>query len=68
VEQNMPHTLTAYVESYPETSLYVETVPGIPGALTQDATLDALQKNLLKSLIASIPMTKVVITAEIISA
>lgn len=37
---------TAYVEWDPETNLYVGIVPGIPGAHTQGATLDELQKNL----------------------
>ena len=39
-------TFTAYVEWDPETKLYVGVVPGIPGAHTQGATLDELQKNL----------------------
>jgi predicted RNase H-like HicB family nuclease len=39
-------TFTAYVEYDPETKLYVGIVPGIPGAHTQGATLDELQKNL----------------------
>jgi len=39
-------TFTAYVEWDPETNLYVGFVPGIPGAHTQGATLDELQKNL----------------------
>ena len=39
-------TCTAYVEWDPETRLYVGTVPGIPGAHTQGATLDELQRNL----------------------
>ncbi|HLG30661.1 MAG TPA: type II toxin-antitoxin system HicB family antitoxin [Candidatus Brocadiales bacterium] len=39
-------TFTAYVEWDPETRLYVGIVPGIPGAHTQGATLDELQKNL----------------------
>ena len=37
---------TAYVEWDPETKLYAGVVPGIPGAHTQGATLDELQKNL----------------------
>ena len=37
---------TAYVEWDPETNLYVGIVPGIPGAYTQGATLDELNKNL----------------------
>lgn len=40
------HNFTAYVEWDPETNLYVGIVPGIPGAHTQGATLDELQKNL----------------------
>ena len=39
-------TFSAYVEWDPETKLYVGIVPGIPGAHTQGATLDELQKNL----------------------
>ncbi|MCK4224913.1 MAG: type II toxin-antitoxin system HicB family antitoxin [candidate division Zixibacteria bacterium] len=39
-------TFTAYIEWDPETRLYVGIVPGIPGAHTQGATLDELQKNL----------------------
>lgn len=42
----MTYTLTAYVEFDLETSLYVGTIPGIPGAHTQGATLDELQMNL----------------------
>ena len=38
--------LTAYIEWDPETKLYVGTVPGIPGAHTQGATLDELRENL----------------------
>jgi predicted RNase H-like HicB family nuclease len=37
---------SAYVEWDPESALYVGIVPGIPGAHTQAATLDELQKNL----------------------
>ncbi len=37
---------TAYIEWDQETDLYVGIVPGIPGAHTQGATLDELQKNL----------------------
>ena len=40
------HVFTAYVEFDPETKLYVGTVPGIPGAHTQAATLDELRENL----------------------
>lgn len=39
-------TLTAYVEYDPETKLYVGTVPGVPGAHSQAASLDELQDNL----------------------
>ncbi len=39
-------TYTAYIEYDPETKLYVGVVPGLPGAHTQGATLDELQKNL----------------------
>jgi predicted RNase H-like HicB family nuclease len=39
-------TFTAYVEWDPETHLYVGIVPGMPGAHTQGATLDELQRNL----------------------
>ena len=39
-------TFSAYVEWDPETKLYVGIVPGLPGANTQAATLDELQKNL----------------------
>ena len=38
--------LTAYVEQDPETRLYVGTVPGVPGAHTQAASLDELRANL----------------------
>ncbi|MBI3931439.1 MAG: type II toxin-antitoxin system HicB family antitoxin [Chloroflexi bacterium] len=39
-------TFTAYIEWDPETKLYVGTVPAIPGAHTQGASLDELHKNL----------------------
>lgn len=39
-------TFVAYIEFDPETNLYVGIVPGVPGAHTQGATLDELQKNL----------------------
>ena len=38
--------ITGYIEKDSETGLYVAIVPGIPGAHTQAATLDELQKNL----------------------
>jgi predicted RNase H-like HicB family nuclease len=40
--------VTAYIELCPETGLYVATVPGIPGAHTQGATLDELRQNLVE--------------------
>ena len=39
-------TFVAYIEWDPETKLYVGIVPGVPGAHTQGATLDELQRNL----------------------
>ena len=39
-------TFTAVVEKCPDTGLYVGYVPGFPGAHTQAATLDELQRNL----------------------
>ncbi|MBI4771162.1 MAG: type II toxin-antitoxin system HicB family antitoxin [Chloroflexi bacterium] len=39
-------TFTAYVEFDPETNLYVGIVPGIPGAHSQGASLDELQRNM----------------------
>ena len=39
-------SLTAYVEQDRETRLYVGTVPGVPGAHTQAASLDELRANL----------------------
>jgi len=43
-------TFTAYIEWDPETKLYVGSVPGIPGAHSQGASLDELQKNLKEAL------------------
>jgi len=40
------HTFTAYIEFDPETHLYVGTIPTIPGAHSQGATLDELHANL----------------------
>ncbi len=40
------NVFSAYVEWDPETKLYVGTVPGVPGAHTQAATLDELRENL----------------------
>jgi predicted RNase H-like HicB family nuclease len=42
----MSHVFTAYIEYDPETKLYVGTVPGLPGAHSQGATLDELRVNL----------------------
>lgn len=39
-------TFTAYIEYDSETKLYVGSIPGIPGAHTQGATLDELHQNL----------------------
>jgi predicted RNase H-like HicB family nuclease len=39
-------TFSAVVEKCPKTGLYVGYVPGFPGAHTQAATLDELQRNL----------------------
>jgi len=39
-------TFTAYIEFDPGTNLYVGTIPSIPGAHTQGATLDELRDNL----------------------
>ena len=39
-------TFTPYVEWDSTTKLYVGVFPGIPGAHTQGASLDELQKNL----------------------
>lgn len=38
--------ITAYIERDPETGFYVGIVPRIPGAYTQAATLDELQRKL----------------------
>ena len=42
----MPASYTAYVEWDPAMRLYVGSVPGLPGAHTQAATLDELRSNL----------------------
>jgi predicted RNase H-like HicB family nuclease len=42
----MARTFTAYIEHDPDTDLYVGTVPGLPGAHSQGATLDELAENL----------------------
>jgi predicted RNase H-like HicB family nuclease len=39
------HPFTAYVEWDLATPLYVGTVPGVPGARTQAASLDELRTN-----------------------
>jgi len=39
-------TFTAFIEKDPESGLYVAIVPQLPGAHTQAATLDDLQRNL----------------------
>ena len=42
----MPASYTAYIEWDKDTRLFVGTVPGLPGAHTQAATLDELRSNL----------------------
>jgi predicted RNase H-like HicB family nuclease len=39
-------TFTAYIEWDTETKLYIGIIPGVPGAHTQAASLDELNKNL----------------------
>jgi predicted RNase H-like HicB family nuclease len=39
-------TFTAYIEWDAESKLYVGTVPAVPGAHTQGASLDELKENL----------------------
>jgi predicted RNase H-like HicB family nuclease len=39
-------TYSAVIERDPQTGLYVGFVPGFPGAHSQGATLDELQRNL----------------------
>ena len=39
-------TFVAFIERDPEGQLYVGSVPGVPGAHTQAATLDELRENL----------------------
>lgn len=43
-------TYTAIIERCPDTGLYVGYVPGFPGAHSQGATLDELNKNLIEVL------------------
>lgn len=40
------YRITGYIEKDSDSGMYVAIVPGIPGAHTQAATLDELQKNL----------------------
>ena len=42
----MTRTFTAYVEFDEDSKLYVGIVPGLPGAHSQGATLDELNRNL----------------------
>ncbi len=44
-------TFTAYLEWDTETNLYVGSIPGIPGAHSQGATLDELHQNLKEVLV-----------------
>lgn len=39
-------TFTAYIEWDSDTKLYIASVPSVPGAHTQGATLDELRENL----------------------
>jgi predicted RNase H-like HicB family nuclease len=39
-------TYTAVIEKCPDTGLYVGYIPGFPGAHSQGATIDELNKNL----------------------
>jgi predicted RNase H-like HicB family nuclease len=41
-------TYTAIIERCPETGLYVGYVPGFPGAHSQGATVDELNRNLVE--------------------
>jgi len=43
-------TYTAIIERCPDIGLYVGYVPGFPGAHSQGATLDELNKNLIEVL------------------
>ena len=45
---NETHQFSAYIEYDDETHLYIGSVPGIPGAHTQAATLDELRHNLME--------------------
>jgi len=40
------HVFTAYIEYDPDVAVYVGTIPGLPGAHSQGATLDELHANL----------------------
>jgi predicted RNase H-like HicB family nuclease len=42
----MTRVYTAYIEFDPATQLYAGTIPGLPGAHSQGATLDELRHNL----------------------
>lgn len=46
----MVHRFTVVVERDRETGLYVGIVPGLPGAHTQAASLDELQRNMTEVL------------------
>ena len=43
-------TYTAIIEKCPDTGLYIGYIPGFPGAHTQAASLDELNKNLQEAL------------------
>ena len=40
------NSFTAVIEKCPDTNLYIGYIPGFPGAHSQGATLDELNKNL----------------------
>ena len=42
----MPRSFTAVIEHDPASGLYVGSVPGLPGAHSQGATLEELRDNL----------------------
>jgi predicted RNase H-like HicB family nuclease len=42
----MTRTFTAYIEYDSDTQMYVGTIPGLPSAHSQGATLDELRQNL----------------------
>lgn len=43
---HIKNTYTAVIEKCPDTGLFVRYIPGIPGAHSQGATMEEIQKNL----------------------